>query len=207
MATAECLYTQAQCSGPRVPTPLCKTVSLHMPALIYLGYCTFQDLVFWFLTAAIVDVMFECASHSSKWIPCQRIPRKVIWSWFADLADMECITFLGFREENQLSNANQIYFPAIFIQTSIHDSGMPHGPHRKFSGTQCRAPFFPTKKDGSVYRFTFIWVFHPFWYCFCHRTNAVSKPRPLKSLTKTACLHSSNQKKRLCTDGGKKPWG
>lgn len=80
--------------------------------------------------------MFVCASHSSKWIPCQRIPRKVIWSWFAELADMECITFLEFREENQLSNANQIYFAANFLQTSIRDSGIPHDPHRKFSETR-----------------------------------------------------------------------
>lgn len=69
------------------------------------------------------------------------------------------------------------------------------------------SPIFPTRKDGSLYKFTFIWFFHPFWYCFCHRTNAVSKPRPLKSLTKTACLHSSNQKKRPCTDGGEKTLG
>lgn len=118
---------------------------------------------------------------------------------------MECITFLEFREENltKLSNANQIYFPAIFIQTSIHDSSIPHDPHRKFSEPQRRALFFPPESTAVLYRFTFIWVFRPFWYCFCHRTNAVSKPRPLKSLTKTACLHSSNQKKRLCADGGK----
>lgn len=116
MATADCLYTQTQCSGPRLPTPLCKAAPLHMSPLIYLEYCTLQDLVYCFLTTVTVDVMFVCASHSSKWIPCQRIPRKVIWSWFADLADMECITFLEFREENQLSNTNQIYFPSVFIQ-------------------------------------------------------------------------------------------
>lgn len=64
--------------------------------------------------------------------------------------------------------------------------------------------FFPTRKDGVLYRFTFIWVFHPFSYCFCHWTNAVLKPGPLKSLTKIACLHSFNQKKRPLTDGGEK---
>lgn len=37
-----------------------------------------------------------------KWILCQRMPRKVICSWFADLVDMECITFPQFGEENQL---------------------------------------------------------------------------------------------------------
>lgn len=67
-----------------------------------------------FPAAVTVDFVFVCASHSSKWILCQWIPRKVIWSWFADLADMECITFLELREENQLSNANQIFFPAVF---------------------------------------------------------------------------------------------
>lgn len=42
-------------------------------------------------------------------------------------------------------------------------------------------PIFPTRMDGVLYRFTFIWFFQPFWYCFCHRTNVVSKPRPLKA--------------------------
>lgn len=74
--------------------------------------------------------------------------------------------------------------------------------NKKFSAKPIQSPILPGRKDGVVYRFTFIGVFHPFWYCFCHRTNAVSKTRPLKSPTKTACLHSSNQKKRPCTGGG-----
>lgn len=75
---------------------------------------------------------------------------------------------------------------------------------QKFSKPQCRVLFLPTRKDGVLYRFTFILVFHPFSYCFCHWTNAVLKPRPLKSLTKIACLHSFNQKKRPLTDEGGK---
>lgn len=62
---------------------------------------------------------------------------------------MECITFLEFREENHLSNANQIYFPAVFIQTSIHDSGIPHDPLRKVSETQSKVLFFPQKRMAS----------------------------------------------------------
>ena len=73
---------------------------------------------------------------------------------------------------------------------------------KKISAKPIQSPILPSRKDGVLYRFTFIGVFHPFPYCFCHRTNAVSKPSPLKSPTKTACLHSSNQKKRPCTDGG-----
>lgn len=122
---------------------------LHMPPLIYLEYCTLQDPVLWILRVLTVDIVFVCASHCSKWIPCQRIPRKVIWSWFADLADMECITFLEFREENHLSNANQIYFPAVFIQTSIHDSSIPHDALRKVSETQSKVLFFSPKRMAS----------------------------------------------------------
>lgn len=121
---------------------------------------------------------------------------------------MECITFPENREENQLSNANQIYFPDIFIQTSIHDSGMPHDPPRILQTTM-QSLIFPTRKDvvllfGSIH---FIWVFYAFLYCFCHWTNAVLNPGPLKRLTKIACLHSFNQKKRLLTDGEGGIWG
>lgn len=84
-------------------------------------YCT--GLV----SAATVDVMFMwvCLPHLK--ILCQRTLRKVIWSSFADLADMECTTFLEFREENQLkpSNANQIYVTVAFVKASIHDSSWP----------------------------------------------------------------------------------
>lgn len=78
---------------------------------------------------------------------------------------MECITFPENREENQLSNANQIYFPDIFIQTSIHDSGMPHDPPRILQTTM-QSLIFPTRKDvllfGSI---RFIWVFYAFFFC------------------------------------------
>lgn len=109
-----------------------------------------------------------CAAHSSLWISCQRILRKVIWSWFAVLADMECITFLEFREENQLSNANQIYFPAVFVQTSIHDNGIPHGPRRMLSAAQYRVLFFPSERTA-FYTDSLLFGAFILSFCFCHR--------------------------------------
>lgn len=145
--------------------------------------------------------MFVCTSHSSKWIPCQRIPRKVIWSWFADLADMECITFLEFREENQLSNANQIYFTTILYKQAFMIAAYLMILTKKFSGPQFKVLFFPPERTafytGSLSFGSFIlsgiaFVIGPMPY----------RSPSLKRLTKTACLHSSSQKKRPCTDAG-----
>lgn len=37
-------------------------------------------------------------------------------------------------------------FQPFFIQTSIHDSGIPHDPHRKFSRTTMQSPISPNQK-------------------------------------------------------------
>lgn len=39
-------------------------------------------------------------------------------------------------QRRKSTNANQIYFPAIFKQTGIHDSSTPHDSQIKFSETQ-----------------------------------------------------------------------
>lgn len=196
MATAECLYTQTKCSGPRVPTLLRRTVALHMPPSIYLQYCTFEDLVF---SCCTVDVMFVCASHSSKWIPCQGIPRKVIWSWFADLADMECITFLEFREENQPSNANQI---SHFLQTSIHDSGIPHDPHRKFSEIQSSHQ----KERWSIQVHFYLGLSSFLVLPLSSDRCCIEAPAHSKASLKHVCTVPTKRNARAPT-GGKKPWG
>lgn len=93
--------------------PLPSEASLHKPPLIYLENCSFQDFMFCLPAAVTRCYVFVCLPLLKR-ILSQRIQRKVIWSWFADLANMECITFLEFREENQLCNANQIYFQLDF---------------------------------------------------------------------------------------------
>lgn len=70
--------------------------------------------------------------------------------------------------------------------------------HAEYSETQCRALFFPSNGPHSAQLHFYLRLFS---------TNAVSKPRLLKNLTKTACLHNSTLKKCLFPHGGKKPWG
>lgn len=98
--------------------PLPSEASLHKPPLIYLENCSFQDLEFC-PPAAVTTCCVFVFLPLLKRILSQRIQRKVIWSWFADLANMECITFLEFREENQLCNANQIYFLVDFYTNKL----------------------------------------------------------------------------------------
>lgn len=79
----------------------------------------------------------------------------------------------------------------------------------EFSKPQCRVLFSPPERTLFYYlgRFILFGSFMRFLYCFCHWTNAVLNPGPLKRLTKIACLHSFNQKQRLLTDGEGCIWG
>lgn len=59
---------------------------------------------------------------------------------------MVCITFLEFGEENQLSNTNQIYFPAVFIQKAFIIVAYLLILTEKIPEPQCRVLFFPPER-------------------------------------------------------------
>lgn len=115
---------------------------------------------------------------------------------------MECITFLEFREENQLSNANQIYFPAVFIQTSIHDSGIPHDPHRKFSEPQCRVLFSPPERTAFYTGSLLFGSFILFGIAFVIGSMPYRSPDPSKaSLKQHVCTVPTKRDARALTGG------
>lgn len=79
----------------------------------------------------------------------------------------------------------------------------------KFYEPQCRVlgppprPKLAPEKNAILYRFTLLWLFHPFSFSFfVAGPIGVAARAALKSLTEIECLHSFNQRNaRTLTEG------
>lgn len=98
------------------------------------------------------------------------------------------------------------FFQLFFVQTSIHDSGVPHDPHRKFSENTTLSLIFPSqRKDCVLYGFTFYlglsfslgiaFVVGPVLYRNPYRSKA--------SLKQCVCTVLTKRNVRALMEGGK----
>lgn len=101
-----------------------------------------------------------------------------------------------------------------FIQTSIHDSGIPHDPHREFSNTQRRVLFLPPKRSafkagsllfGSFILFGFAFVSGPMPYRSPDRSKGSLKQHVCTVPTKRNVRALMGGKKTLRLVGKKSP--
>lgn len=99
-----------------------------------------------------------------------------------------------------------------FIQTSIHDSGIPHVPHRELSNTQRRVLFLPPKRSpfkagsllfGSFFLFGFAFVSGPMPYRSPDRSKGSLKQHVCTVPTKRN-VRALMGGKNLGASGGKK---